>query len=542
MLPGRPLTQYWAKLSVSVIGAAMLGIALVFSAWIVARLMPAEASNNFLESLRLESSAGAYLTSAIVAFQILAWGMFCSLLSTRVVPTLIWTTVLVGATDAAIVIAFSNGSRDDARYQFLFAIFGIGIPLAVLFINVVLVRYWYRESNLLSGLTTSWRHFRTAVNSREPVLAKFPAYRSAFQRLMWQQTRESWGLAAGLTAVAWVCLGFVVQPLRNQTDFRTMVWQCVAMFASLCGASVFRSDHSKGSVRFFSDRGTPPGLIWWSRQLFWFSALGLLLVVAILFTLASPLVSSASTVVIGARINHFSNSQFILLAVGCYSIGQYSSLLIRNPLIAWSAAVLGAILFGLVWLLMAFLNVPLILVAAVPLILFVVSRLEMVAWLREERTWKHGLRHAAGLFLPAIALFATFAAYRAFEIPYVQSETDRLDEMMPVTEDTSVSTMADRVELADVQEKIGAKQLDEAFSKLETIWKRVSPTPGGPYFEPTLLEALRKWAEAPGQTDERLLRAAKNVVRTAGSSAGDYCCGSLPPSPSRLCISFLSCR
>ncbi|MCA9147336.1 MAG: hypothetical protein KDB05_31380, partial [Planctomycetales bacterium] len=183
--------------------------------------------------------------------------------------------------------------------------------------------------------------------------------------------------------------------------------------ATIFGASVFAGDQRQENYLFFTEHGVRPRLVWFSRQVVWGVALGVLVAFA---WCVQWLTNSLAPYQLGdAKI---ATGVIVLM----FAVGQLCSILIRSNIVAvFTSAMCGLLLFfwsmftvglGVPWWLSAF-PLPLILVAA--------SWLYAPKWIQQRYTWRVRFFTAATIVVPLACVVAVVAAYRVHEIPAIQT-------------------------------------------------------------------------------------------------------------------------
>ena len=393
------------------------------------------------------------LSGLLVMTGLLAWGVLGSLTSRRVivaVPTaLFWWLMTMLVPLALIAVVFGN---DIGRWRQTLET----ISLWTSFGTVVAVDLWlgwrwcqgkYVDAQFLDDLNERlharlrWGGVRV---SRFPTVveSEHAGWRT-WQRLVWQERRREslhsfqlWiGCGIGVFLAFYSCV-------RHDSITIGMLPLIVPLPLAM-GILGFRFDAAGQQLRFLSQRGTSPGMVWLAKHVVWLPrAFWISIVVFVVACLAewafipsnvsgvfanhqTGIVRSFSIGVeqqhpLGAMLfeagRHWDSLVwFVLLS---YGIGQVASMLLRQIVLAVAAGlVLSSLFAGWLWL-MVVLDVPRWWSVGVLVVwLICVTWWYSGPWLLERRSWSTFRRLAVGLLAPPLLLVGAVATYRALEVP-----------------------------------------------------------------------------------------------------------------------------
>ena len=452
-LAAPPLWTLIAKLGFAVVSSlAMLGALLLWGMVLCIGLR--------LPSLAMDGSTGpdpekvlfwATLFCFIGVASLIAWGVLGSLTSRRVlvaVPTaLFWWILTMLVPLALIAVVFGN---DIGRWRQALEVIsvwtGFGTVVAA---DVWLGWRWcqgkYVDAQFLDDLNERlharlrWRGGRV---SRVPAVVEceHPGWRT-WQRLVWQERhRESFH-----SALLWIGCGVGVflsfYSWARSESITIGMLPLIAPLPLAMGILGFRFDAAGQQLRFLSQRGTSPGMIWLAKHVVWLPrALWIPIMVFTVACLAewaivpwagNELALAEQGAQYAIRYRDFRHPlRALLFDVGrhwdsllwfvllSYGIGQVVSMLLRQIVLAVAAGLaLSSLLAGWLWL-MVWLDVPRWWSVGVLVVwLMSVTWWYSGPWLLDRRSWTTFRRLAAGLVLPPLLLVCVVATYRAFEVP-----------------------------------------------------------------------------------------------------------------------------
>ena len=216
-------------------------------------------------------------------------------------------------------------------------------------------------------------------------------------------------------------------------------------------------------VRFLSEHGVTPGILWWARQSFWFTLfVGCGLVVFVFGMLATKGFDWTAL-----RDEREFISYFCFAAPSFYVAGQWASLWVRSAVVR-VVMTIGLCLAVVCWItLMALHRVPLWWSAgAIPLALLVASRLGMRDWMRDQIGKRTRRVQFLALAAPAVAVLAGVIVFRWTEIPRATPQFT----LPPRTEEDRAAASAKGAEYL-----LAAASLDT--SRVRTFQTNTNPNP-----------------------------------------------------------------
>lgn len=425
MLPGGPMGLFLGKFAFAAASTA----ALIALTWFVAAVL---AGWNWPVA---KIHAGLWTLCGLGAVELLVWGIFFSLLSTKPLKAAILAVTVASVVLHFVLAALNVGYTYKAEtYMNPAAVpYRAAIVVVVALMDLWLGRRWFHRSMGATGETGTGLVARMGRAAKVTAPAA-PGYTTILGRLLWQQWRQSVGMMGTLAILA-VALGLLGQWAWRTAPFSyhrysMVVVLCCAM-ATLMGTCVFLADQRKGRFRILAERGVRPGHVWLSRQVVWMVPVALLTVAALpLFffhrlwdidrfwsLMSRQPFQSHFSVALGdvGEIGFFLGS----VALG-YASGQLFSMLLRSGLLAaifglmLSAALCGWA--GLMW----WWEVPWFWsVAPIPFVLLAATRLRTSDWLLQQKRPRTWLRPGLVVVLPTAALLTAVVQYRIHQIPYV---------------------------------------------------------------------------------------------------------------------------
>lgn len=390
-------------------------------------------------------TSGALLgVCGVAALELLAWSVFFSLLSRRVLPAAILGAVAASLSVHLCVNVLYQASPDrfTGIQWYVYALPPrLGILLLVVLADLWLGRRWLRR-----GSESPFD--ATASEGECPRLERIARWKAArrgsgFVHLLWQHWRQSWRLMATMAAGAGLLAVWMGDIWRGppggytRSEWTNLALPAVMILAALMGVGVFMPDQRHSSFRFLAERGLRPTMVWLSRQLVW--GLPALLVLtasggAVLSVLGDAFPHAPSVppwTLFGVREEVW---RYGVVLGMCYAAGQFCSMLLRSSILA---AFLGLFLAGLLgfWsMIMAALEVPWSLaVLPIPVLLLLVTWLRTGDWLRERNSRRAWLKSGGVLGLGLVPIVAAVATYRVHEIPRVEPGFDVAEFTRPLT-------------------------------------------------------------------------------------------------------------
>ena len=437
MLPSGPMRIFFGKFVFAVASTAVL----IGLTWLLAAVL---AGWNW-PAARIH--AGLWALCGFGAVELLVWGIFFSLSSTRPLKAAV-LAVTVASVILHFLLAWLNLGQTYRAETYMDPAtlpYRAAIVLVVSLANIWLGYRWFDHSTRPGrGRVRIGRAARSDVAT--------PGHTTILGRLVWQQWRQSVGMMGTLAILA-VPLGLVGQwawgnhPFANDRYFVVVVL-CCAM-ASLMGTCVFLADQRKGRFRILAEWGVRPGHVWLSRQVVWMVPAALLTVAVVplfffhdLFdidrfwihpTTRWSRASSHFSVALGdaSEIGFFLGS----VALG-YASGQLFSMLLRSGLLAAIfGLMLSAVLCG--WAgLMWWWEVPWFWsVAPIPFFLLAATRLRTSDWLLQRHRLRAWLRPGLVVVLSLAALPTAVVQYRIHQIPYVDPGFSPEEFARPMTDE-----------------------------------------------------------------------------------------------------------
>jgi len=357
----------------------------------------------------------------VAAAELLAWGIFFSLLSTRPLVAVI----LAVAAASFCVDRLASGYSGVWQPGVYVAV----VPRRLLVAGLVALAdlglgfRFFREAGRRPAWTRRLRIWgrRLARIASAPALAEGYSRRVMFGRLFWQHWRQSRRMILVLIALAFPMLLWMAgtggfghgggrfpgwAPEDNPTRF--LAFGLAAVLAvPLGGASVFLGDQTRRGFRFLAEHGAGPGLVWWSRQLVWAVTLGLGAAIGL------GVLSWAQK---GIRVEVFAE-----LVVVAYTAGQLCSMLIRNGIVAAAISMVLIVPIYFWTVLMWYLEMSwLWSVAPLCLAFLVATRLRTRDWLLERTGLRAWVRAGWPVAVAVVGIPAAVMAVRVYQVPGVE--------------------------------------------------------------------------------------------------------------------------
>jgi hypothetical protein len=356
------------------------------------------------------------LLGLIAALQLLAWSLLLSLRSSSPLRVVIWAFVCNAITTYPIAWFFER-IPDELRTAWYFpSLLGdlsSAVPRLVL-VTAVSYGCWRWASHWTRGETDRRRSTAGSWQFVDRMSAAFWSRFDAWpqwQRLMWQQWRSARMYLLAIASVYGVLFlyGQIVDPNPGIDEWTVPYFIACGLF----GTAVFHFDQRLQRARFLTEHGVAPGTLWWARQSFWF---GLFAGFSLIVALSANAAQGTDWLV--SDIPAKSIPLYLVFAVSCYGVGQWTSLWIRIPVLrVMVTAVFCLPILG--WCnVIRELQVPWWWsTGPIPLLFLVASRFGLPDWMRGrtgKRTW---LIQLSKLALPCVAILFGFIAFRWTEIP-----------------------------------------------------------------------------------------------------------------------------
>jgi hypothetical protein len=366
VLPVPPLGLWISKLA-WVISSTLAAIA-VF--WIVAHLFGR--ADSPISEFDKEGYVAAVAGYAVAILMILVCAMVASQLCGHVLKALGLAIVLLIGTLAGcnVLIEFVGLSGGME-----FIVFTIAM-LMMLVISIALNRRWLRESSFAWQWSIPLGRKLTLDRALALPLETSPLERS-WRRQLWLEWRNArgWMLGIALTSVllmAWISPGVEVR--GQMVGFYFSIVACLVPL--LCGVASCRGEQLHQRFLFQGNRGVSSGQLLWAKHLVWMSFAAILV-----FGMAWRCLTQINHVDVaalnrGIRPGGFSGvpgdtllpviQLVAVIALLTYTIGHFCSLLFSQPILGLCVAVLGTSIGVSLVLLGYSFDVPLFVLAMVP--------------------------------------------------------------------------------------------------------------------------------------------------------------------------------
>lgn len=426
------------KFAFSVTSVIAIAVLLLMSAWVLADWrVPAPESHRQL-----------WATFGLGALELLVWGVFFSLLSSRPLQAAILGVVATSASVSALVYLDGNGRSIHTlpvyvnvvpmRLVMVAVMAAIDLGLALRWLRprsqkkrsgeTFLARWWSRERDEIVASTTT-------------------SNRASLKGLTWHAWRQS------RLVFAWILLGvLLLGALVWDPTSVSYIRVVVLAGACLIGSTVFLGDQERHQYRFFAEHGVSGRRVWLSRQI-----VGLAVIV-VFATIVAAVVSMTGFDPFNLMRGHGSRYgelwqefvswaeftglfavNYVTVALGfllAYASGQFFSMLLRNGLLAG--------FFGLLFTVPIYASASLMIhvgfspvwsVAPVPVVLLLATWLRAPDWISGRNTWRGWLRVALAAVVPLVGVAAAAALTRVYEIPRVHVGFDVQEYARPRTEE-----------------------------------------------------------------------------------------------------------
>ena len=443
--------------------AALSALALLVVLWCLAWLAVGAWLRDFSGTLTLGLEPA--VLGVVTTVQLLAWATLFSLRSTSPLWVVVWAFAFNALTTYPVAWLFGDIPEDYRTAWYFPSLLGdlpSALPRLVIAAAVGYgcwrwALHWTREE----GQPSRWRLRRWESLDRfaAGLLNRFEGW-PRWQRLMWQQWQSAqWYLVA----IALLYAVFVSAAMIAAPTFELSTWTIpFLLICCLFGTGVFHDDHRLRHVRFLSEHGVTPGILWWARQSFWFTLFaGCSLIVLVFAMLATK----------GFKwtIEYDEKGYvpfYLFAALSFYGVGQWASLWVRSAILRTMVSI-GLCLTLTCWLLlMAIHRVPMCWsTGTIPLVLLVASRLGMRDWMRDQIGKRTRRIQLLALAMPTIAVLAGVIVYRWTEIPRVAPQFT----LAPRTQEELAAASAKGAEylLASAKLDSGRKQERPLASELD---------------------------------------------------------------------------
>lgn len=395
--------------------AALSALALLVVLWCLAWLAVGTWLRDFSNTLFFGWEPA--VLGVVTTLQLLAWATLFSLRSTSPLWVVVWAFALNALTTYPVAWLFGDIPENYRTAWYFPPLLGdlpSALPRLVIAAAVGYgcwkwASHWTRDGADQQRLRLGeWKLFDRVATGFWNLFESWPRW----QRLMWQQWRAAqWYLVA----IALLYAVFVSAAMIAAPTFELSTWTTpFLLICSLFGTGIFHFDHRLRHVRFLSEHGVTPGILWWARQSFWFVLfVGCGLVVSVFGMLVTQ--GLAWTL---SREEWESIPFFCFAALSFYAAGQWASLWVRSAILRIVVNI-GLCLALTCWLLLiAIHRVPLWWsTGVIPLALLSASRLGMRDWMREQIGPRTRRVQFLALAAPTVALLAGVIVYRWTEIP-----------------------------------------------------------------------------------------------------------------------------
>jgi hypothetical protein len=423
-LSGLP-TEWWpvfaGKLLMVAASAVLLAAVLCAVGWLLCRLST-PGGNDMPMMLGV---IGFAIVEAI------AWGTLFSLLVKRPLLAAILTLVVGGAAvNAAVNLASERAVASTVPEAYIEAIpVRLAIVLCVFAVSVLLGRNWLNVAQRpgravgfgsLRGLAAGWYAVGARFGLAADAKVRFSRL-GMLARLLWQTWRESWKLllvpllvAVVLTAVIWLTLSVAFLGFRQSGEELAIIVAPLHFIPALYGAMAFYIDQRRGGYRFLAEHAARARMVWFARNLMWFSALIALYVVAVVLIglfianeSARHMQDALTRYLRHGEQTYFTSPQyflelaqaksFLFLALGlagnglvaAYAIGQLCSMFVRSEILAaFFAVVMSVVLSAWVAALFAWQLSGWLFLLPLAIGLFAATWLRAPDWIAGRNGWR----------------------------------------------------------------------------------------------------------------------------------------------------------
>lgn len=498
-LPVSPGQLVWGKLSFALGSSLVLPPLLWPVAWAVVQgELPTRGNHLLLWS-------GSY----VALLELLAWGLFWSLLC----PRPMWAVVL--AAISAVITGFAavpylwwtvirHPVLHEAEYAGALP-WRLLVAVLLLGLDAALGQRWLGVYPWLPRAAAARGSYSGAAKRRGGGTGSLPA----FGRLLWHEWRQSRGtLAAACGCFLLLFLWIRVMEANHGQPSSGREWLVPGLvlapwLATVLGALAFSGDQRKHQFRYFAEHGIGARAVWLSRQLIWLTPICLWWLVlgpwAAGRDLDLPVLPSQALPEGGLLPSDMPwltvRLGLLGLSVLGFAAGQLCSLFLRSSILAFFSGLIFGVLVGLWAGLMTWLRVPLwFSVVPIPMILGWSTWLRAPDWVAEKTTRGARVRAGAALLVPALVVLVAVAAFRAYEIPRVPLQ-DLVAEPPPATAEEIATAELYREAARLLNAATDQAQRDKGLAKFLEASRRAScrfPDAAGlGGFEGSVAQALR---------------------------------------------------
>ena len=281
-----------------------------------------------------------------------------------------------------------------------------------------------------------------AISNKPAAASLRPEVKNPFPILLWQSYRQSRVVLAcwfGMTVVGWIVIKLFVQYVTRhdrlpsaEVALVTSLWTLPWMFATttLFASSIFLNDKHRGNYLFFQQNRERSKWFWLSRVLP-FCGVALLLVLLwnlLLFDVEFfPFIPNYDSYYFNIRENELYASMIaqvasqsalvpFLVMAGAIGIGQYFSMFVRNPVLAFVFTGIVSVVFSLMVAYVIFVNES-VFVFLLPLI----ASMYLATWWR-SKSWLATTPSVTDFLKPAVMPLIVAAITAAFFIHHRATE------------------------------------------------------------------------------------------------------------------------
>ncbi len=397
--------------------AALSALALLVVLWCLAWLAVGAWLRDFSGTLTLGLEPA--VLGVVTTVQLLAWATLFSLRSTSPLWVVVWAFAFNALTTYPVAWLFGDIPEDYRTAWYFPSLLGDLPSVLPRLVIAAAVGYgcwrWASHWTRGEGQPSRWRLRRWESLDRfaAGLLNRFEGW-PRWQRLMWQQWQSAqWYLVA----IALLYAVFVSAAMIAAPTFELSTWTTpFLLICSLFGTGVFHFDHRLQHVRFLSEHGVTPGILWWARQSFWFT----LFAGCGLIVFVSAMLATKGFDWTLAHDERGDVPFYFFAALSFYGVGQWASLWVRSAILRIVVNI-GLCLVLTCWLLLMLLHrIPLWWsTGVIPLALLGASRLGMRDWMRDQIGKRTRRIQLLALAVPTVAVLAGVIVYRWTEIPRV---------------------------------------------------------------------------------------------------------------------------
>ncbi len=318
-------------------------------------------------------------------------GVLAALLSRR-------TILAVAAGGTVLVLTMTISATNDLVTGPNFAAAAVVATAVLLCANAFLARRWFHGGPHVS---LAWEPATRSINCPNALLGlesgrlQTQAQRD-WQALVWKATAPKW-----LWLLAVLALG-IAMPW-------TPLFIALPLVTSAFGFFAFNGEQFQNRIRFLSERGISPTLVWLSKQRIWIPRM-----------MVAIAVWPATEWLLGRNLTPgpMASASVLVLAIAGYAAGQLCSISFRRSIVALGSILLAFVAIGAWGLFVAGFGVPMW-VAILPLAI----GMSAASW-AYCRHWVEATSGLAGrttvlavLATSILGSYIAVAAYRVYEIP-----------------------------------------------------------------------------------------------------------------------------